>query len=129
MGETEERSMLEDVHPRGGAEIAGRGPQREGERSILGDLNGISEHIQTLEEAARAARAVEFEHLRSVVTQLELVAEAAKAVERDLTQELSDTSRISVATARMVRERLALALRALSDALAVVSDEAEVDTA
>jgi hypothetical protein len=127
MGETEERSMLEDVHPRGGAEIAGRGPQREGERSILGDLNGISEHIQTLEEAARAARAVEFEHLRSVVTQLELVAEAAKAVERDLAQELSDTSRISVASARMVRERLALALRALSDALAVVSEEAEVN--
>jgi hypothetical protein len=119
----EERSILEDVQPRGRAEVEGRGSKQEDERSILVDLNGIRDHIQTLEEAARAARAVEFEHLRSVVTQLEMVAQAAKAVERDLTQELSDTSRVSVATARMVRERLAIALRALSDALAVVTEE------
>ncbi len=120
----EERSMLEDVQPRGRAEIEGRGSAREEEHSILSDLNHIGDHIQTLEEAARAARAVEFEQLRSVVKQLELVAAAAQAVERDLTQELSDTSRVSVATARMVRERLALALRALSDALVVNGEEA-----
>jgi hypothetical protein len=124
MGDTEEdRSILEDVHPRRAAEIEGRGSAREEEHSILADLNHIGDHIQTLEEAARAARAVEFEQLRSVVTQLELVAEAAKGVERDLAQELSDTSRVSVATARLVRERLAFALRALSDALAVNSTE------
>jgi hypothetical protein len=124
MGDTEEeRSILEDVHPRGRAETAGRGSAREEEHSILTDLNHIGDHIQTLEEAARAARVVEFEQLRSVVGQLELVAEAAKGVERDLTQELSDTSRVSVATARMVRERLALALRALSDALTVNNNE------
>jgi hypothetical protein len=116
----EERSMLEDVQPRGRAETSAR----EEDHSILADLNHIGDHIQTLEEAARAARVVEFEQLRSVVRQLELVAAAAQAVERDLTQELSDTSRVSVATARMVRERLALALRALSDALAVNSEEA-----
>jgi hypothetical protein len=125
MGDTEqERSMLEDVHPRGRAEIEGRDSAREEEHSIIAELNGIREHIQTLEEAARAARDVEFDQLRAVVKQLELVAEAAKGVERDLTQELSDTSRVSVATARMVRERLAVALRALSDALAVSSEEA-----
>jgi hypothetical protein len=121
----EERSMLEDVQPRGRAEIEERGSGRQEEHSALEDLNHIGDHMQTLEEAARAARAVEFEQLRSVVSQLELVAAAAKAVERDLTQELSDTSRVSVATARMVRERLALALRALSDALAVNSEEAK----
>jgi len=124
MGDAEEeRSILEDVHPRGRAELAGReAPSEEAEHSILGDFNHIREHIQTLEEAARAARAVEFDQLRFVVTQLELVAEAARAVERDLAQELSDTSRISVATARLVREQLAVALRALSDALGVISD-------
>jgi len=68
---------------------------------------------------------VEFDLLRSVVSQLELVAKAAKAVERDLSQELSDTSRISVATARMVRERLAVALRALSDALALPHEKTD----
>jgi predicted RNA-binding Zn ribbon-like protein len=123
-GTEEERSMLEDVHPRGRAEIEGRDSLRDEEHSILADLNGIRDHIQTLEEAARAARAVEFDQLRSVVRQLELVAAAAQAVERDLTQELSDTSRVSVATARLVRERLALALRALSDALTVNNEEA-----
>ena len=122
-GKEEERSMLEDVQPGGRAEIEGRGSAQEEEHSILTELNHIGDHIQTLEEAARAARAVEFEQLRSVVSQLERVAEAAKGVERDLTQELSDTSRVSVATARMVRERLAIALRALSDALAVSSEE------
>ncbi len=87
MGDTEEeRSMLEDVQPRGKAEIEGRESGREGEHSVLTDLNHIGDHIQTLEEAARAARVVEFEQLRSVVGQLELVADAAKGVERDLTQ-------------------------------------------
>jgi hypothetical protein len=124
-GTEEERSMLEDVQPRGRAEVEGRESARDREHSILADLNHIGDHIQTLEEAARAARVVEFEQLRSVVGQLELVAEAAKGVERDLTQELSDTSRVSVATARMVRERLAVALRALSDALAVPSEKPE----
>jgi hypothetical protein len=119
----EERSMLEDVQPGRRAEVEGRDSELEGEHSILAELNHIGEHIQTLEEAARVARAVEFEQLRSVVKQLELVAAAAQAVERDLTQELSDTSRVSVATARMVRERLALALRALSDALVVPSEK------
>jgi hypothetical protein len=114
----EERSMLEDVQPRGRAETSARVE----EHSILSELNHIGDHIQTLEKAARAARAMEFDQLRSVVRQLELVADAAKAVERDLSQELSDTSRISVATARMVRERLAIALRALSDALAAPSE-------
>jgi hypothetical protein len=118
----EERSMLEDVQPRGRAEVEGRESARDREHSILADLNHIGDHIQTLEEAARAARVVEFEQLRSVVRQLEVVATAAQAVERDLTQELSDTSRVSVATARMVRERLAIALRALSDALAVPNE-------
>jgi hypothetical protein len=120
----EERSMLEDVQPRGRAESEARDSARE-EDPILADLNHIGDHIQTLEEAARAARAVEFDQLRSVVRQLELVAAAAQAVERDLTQELSDTSRVSVATARMVRERLAIALRALSDALAVPNETAD----
>jgi hypothetical protein len=117
----EERSMLEDVQPRRRAESSAR----EEEHSILAELNHIGDHIQTLEDAARAARAVEFDQLRSVVRQLELVAAAAQAVERDLTQELSDTSRVSVATARMVRERLAIALRALSEALAVPSETAD----
>jgi hypothetical protein len=66
---------------------------------------------------------VEFDQLRSVVAQLEMVAEAAKQVEGDLSRELSETSRVSVATARLVRQRLATALRALSDALSVVDDE------
>jgi hypothetical protein len=117
----EERSMLEDVQPRSRADFSAR----DEEHSILADLNDMGDHIQTLEEAARAARSVEFDLLRSVVRQLELVAAAAQAVERDLTQELSDTSRVSVATARMVRERLAIALRALSDALAVPSETAD----
>jgi hypothetical protein len=122
-GTEEERTMLDDVHPRGRTDNEGRESRREGEHSILADLNHIGDHIQTLEEAARAARVVEFEQLRSVVRQLELVAAAAQAVERDLTQELSDTSRVSVATARMVRERLALALRALSEALVVNGED------
>jgi hypothetical protein len=128
MGDREqERSMLDDVQPSGRAESEAKVSAREEEHSILADLNHIGDHIQTLEEAARAARAVEFDQLRSVVRQLELVAAAAQAVERDLTQELSDTSRVSVATARMVRERLAIALRALSEALAVPSETADHD--
>jgi hypothetical protein len=124
MGDTEETSILEDLDPRGQEKEAGREAARKGdERSILRDLNHISEHIQTLEEAARAARAVEFDQLRSVVGQLELLADAAKQVEADLARELSETSRVSVATARLVRQRLASALRALSDALSVIEDE------
>jgi len=87
------------------------------ERSILTDFNHIREHMETLEEAARVARGVEFEQLRAVVAQLETVATAAKAVERDLSTELSDTSRLSVATARLVRDRLATTLLALAEAL------------
>jgi hypothetical protein len=123
MGDTEETSILEDLDPRGQEKEAGREARKGDERSILRDLNHISEHIQTLEEAARAARAVEFDQLRSVVGQLELVADAAKQVEADLARELSETSRVSVATARLVRQRLASALRALSDALSVIDDE------
>ena len=113
MGETEgERSILEDVHPRR-AEVV----SEEDEASILEGLNHIRDHIERLEEVARAARAAEFEQIRAVVAQLEVVAAAARAVERDLSLELADTSRISVTTARVVRERLASALRALADAL------------
>jgi len=87
------------------------------ERSILADINHIREHIETLEEAARAARAAEFDQLRAVVEQLEAVAKAAKAVEHDLSQELAETNRLSVTTARLVRDRLAATLHALADAL------------
>jgi ABC-type transporter Mla subunit MlaD len=118
MGDTEETSILEDLDPRGQEKEAGREAARKGdERSILRDLNHISEHIQTLEEAARVARAVEFEQLRAVVEQLEAVAGAAKAVERDLSQELANTNRLSVSTARLMRDRLAGTLRALAEAL------------
>jgi len=87
------------------------------ERSILGEINRIREHLETLEEAARVARAVEFDQIRAVVEQLEAVAAAAKAVEHDLSQELASTNRLSVASARLVRDRLAFTLRALADAL------------
>jgi len=86
------------------------------ERSILGEINRIREHLETLEEA-RVARAVEFDQIRAVVEQLEAVAAAAKAVEHDLSQELASTNRLSVASARLVRDRLAFTLRALADAL------------
>ena len=89
------------------------------ERSILGDINHLRQHIQTLEEAARVARAVEFDQIRAVVEQLEAVAVAAKAVERDLSQELASTNRLSVSTARLVRDQLAATLRALAEALVV----------
>jgi hypothetical protein len=128
MSESErESSMLDDLHPTGRAEGAGSEVPKEDERSILKDLNHIGVHIQTLEEAARAARAVEFEQLREVVSQLELVAQAAKQVEGDLARELSETSRVSVATARLVRQRLAEALRALSDALSVSEEHPSTD--
>jgi hypothetical protein len=87
--------------------------------SILGEIDHLREHIETLEEAARVARAVEFDQIRAVVEQLEAVAIAAKAVERDLTQELADTNRLSVSTARLVRDQLAHTLRALAEALVV----------
>jgi len=87
------------------------------ERSILADINHISEHIETLEEAARVARVVEFDQIRAVVEQLEAVAAAAKAVERDLSQELATTNRLSVSTARLIRDQLATTLRALAEAL------------
>ncbi len=109
----EERSLLEALGPGKGMYADGT----EDEHSILADFNHIREHIETLEEAARVARAVEFEHLRAVVAQLETVATAAKAVEHDLSMELSDTNRLSVATARLVRDRLATTLHALAEAL------------
>jgi hypothetical protein len=125
MGSTEhERSMLGALEPgsrldAGSTDEAHASHEQmpDEERSILGDINHIGEHIHTLEEAARAARVVEFEQLRAVVEQLEAVAVAAKAVERDLSQELADTNRLSVSTARLVRDRLAGTLRALSEAL------------
>jgi hypothetical protein len=83
------------------------------------DINHIREHIETLEEASRAARAVEFDQIRAVVEQLEAVAVAAKAVERDLSQELATTNRLSVTTARLIRDQLAATLRALAEALVV----------
>jgi hypothetical protein len=122
----DEGSMLGALGPgrrldRGGADEEGSVPERisREELSILGDINHIREHIETLENAARAARAVEFDQIRAVVEQLEAVAAAAKAVERDLSQELADTNRLSVATARLVRDKLATTLRALAEALVV----------
>jgi ABC-type transporter Mla subunit MlaD len=124
MGDTgEEQSMLENLAKERAESVGREAPGREDTRSILPDVNHIRDHIQTLEEAARAAREVEFDQLRAVIAQLELVADAAKAVERDISQELSDTSRVSVATARVLRERLAIALRSLSEALATVEDK------
>src|SRR5580692_2502102 len=94
------------------------GPAKSEEgHSILGEINHIRDHIETLEDAARVARAVEFDQLRAVVEQLEAVAAAAKAVERDLSQELANTNRLSVTTARLVRDQLAATLRALAEAL------------
>jgi hypothetical protein len=89
------------------------------ERSILGDIEHLRQHIETIEEAARVARAVEFDQIRAVVEQLEAVAVAAKAVEHDLSQELANTNRLSVSTARLVRDQLAATLRALAEALVV----------
>ena len=113
MSDTEdERSILDALDP-GGQEAL----SPEEERSILEEINHIREHIEVLEDAARAARAVEFEQIRTVVEQLEAVAAAARAVESDLARELANTNRMSVATARIVRDRLAAALRALAEAL------------
>jgi ABC-type transporter Mla subunit MlaD len=124
MGDGEqEHSMLENLAKERAESVGREAPLGEGARSILADINHIRDHIQTLEEAARAAREVEFDQLRAVIAQLELVADAAKAVERDISQELSDTSRVSVATARVLRERLAVALRSLAEALATVEDK------
>ncbi len=123
-GKEDEGSMLGALEPGRRLDTGGtdeRDSILEGisaeERSILGDINHIREHIETLEDAARAARRVEFDQIRTVVEQLEAVAAAAKAVERDLSTELADTNRLSVATARLVRDQLALTLRALSEAL------------
>jgi uncharacterized protein YjgD (DUF1641 family) len=121
MGSTEgEHSILDALEP--------SRPPDEGiskkERSILAEINHLREHIETLEEAARIARAVEFDQIRAVVEQLEAVAVAAKAVERDLTQELATTNRLSVSTARLIRDQLADTLRALAEAL-VVQNKAE----
>jgi ABC-type transporter Mla subunit MlaD len=113
MGEREdERSMLEALDP---GEHEAISPEEE--RSILAEINHIREHIEVLEDAARAARATEFDQIRIVVEQLEAVAAAARAVESDLARELANTNRMSVATARIVRDRLANALRALAEAL------------
>ncbi len=109
----DERSILEELDPGTRADTDSGGD----EHSILDDLNQFRVHIEVLEEAARAARSVEFDQVRMVVAQLEAVADAAKAAERDLSHELADTKRMSVATARVVRDRLAFALRALADAL------------
>ena len=125
MGSTaDERSILGALEPGSRLNASSADEERanlekipDEHSSILGDLNHISAHIQTLEEAARVARAVEFEQLRAVVEQLEAVAGAAKAVERDLSQELADTNRLSVSTARLMRDRLAETLRALAEAL------------
>jgi predicted RNA-binding Zn ribbon-like protein len=109
----DERSILDALDP-GGQQAA----RAEEQRSILEEINHIREHIEVLEDAARAARAVEFEQIRTVVEQLEAVAAAARAVESDLARELADTNRMSVATARIVRDKLAVALRALAEVLA-----------
>jgi anion-transporting ArsA/GET3 family ATPase len=112
-GTGDEHSMLDALEPT-------RQPDTgisDEERSILADINHIREHIETLEQAARVARAVEFEKIRAVVEQLEAVAAAAKEVERDLSQELATTNRLSVTTARLIRDQLAVTLRALADAL------------
>ena len=95
----EERSMLGALEP--GRRLY---PGVQEDHSILADFNHIRDHIATLEEAARVARAVEFEQLRAVVEQLEAVAGAAKAVERDLSVELAGR-RVgpSVSTARLVQ--------------------------
>jgi predicted RNA-binding Zn ribbon-like protein len=111
----DEHSILDALEP---TKQLGRGIPDE-ESSILDDINHLREHIQTLEEAARAARAVEFDQIRTVVEQLEAVAAAAKAVERDLSQELATTNRLSVSTARLVRDQLAATLHALAEALVV----------
>jgi hypothetical protein len=117
----DERSMLGALEP-GRRLDAGSGAEG---RSILADFNHIREHIEILEDAARAARAVEFEQIRAVVEQLEAVAIAAKAVERDLSKELADTNRLSVSTARLVRDRLASTLRALAEALVAQEDRSK----
>ena len=138
MGSTEdERSMLGALEPGSRLDASSTDDERdnlekipEEHGSILADFNHIRAHIQTLEEAARVARAVEFEQLRAVVEQLEAVAGAAKAVERDLSQELADTNRLSVSTARLIRDQLAATLRALAEALVVQepSGSQEVDS-
>ena len=116
MGSTENKdSMLDALEPTRQLDAG----ISDDERSILADINHISEHIETLEEAARVARAVEFDQIRAVVEQLEAVAAAAKAVERDLSQELATTNRLSVSTARLIRDQLAATLRALAEALVV----------
>lgn len=114
MGSTQdEHSLLEALEPTRQLEES----ITDDERSILADINHIREHIETLEEAARVAREVEFGQIRAVVEQLEAVAVAAKAVERDLSQELATTNRLSVSTARLIRDQLAVTLRALAEAL------------
>jgi ABC-type transporter Mla subunit MlaD len=113
-GTEDEHSMLDALEPTRQLDRV-----TDEERSILGDINHLREHIQTLEEAARVAREVEFDQLRAVVEQLESVAGAAKAVERDLSQELASTNRLSVSTARLVRDQLAGTLHALAEALVV----------
>jgi hypothetical protein len=127
MGSTEDKhSMLDALEPTRqlNADIT------DEERSILADINHISDHIETLEEAARVARAVEFHQIRTVVEQLEAVAAAAKVVERDLSQELATTNRLSVSTARLIRDQLATTLHALAEALVVQepSGSQEVDS-
>ena len=71
----EERSILEALDPGQREEVSA-----EEAHSILLDINHIREHIETLEDAARAARAVEFDQIRVVVEQLESVAAAARSI-------------------------------------------------
>jgi hypothetical protein len=112
-GTDDDHSILDALEPRGRADKT----TTDDEPSILADIDHLREHIETLEEAARAARAVEFDQIRAVVAQLEAVAVAARAVEHDLSQELASTNRLSVSTARLVRDQLAATLRALAEAL------------
>ncbi len=122
MGSAEdERSIVEALEPGRRVETHGT----DDEHSILEDLNHIRTHIEVLEDAARAARGVEFDQIRAVVQQLEAVAAAARAVEGDLARELADTNRMSVASARIVRERLAAALRALAEALVAQEERSD----
>ena len=123
----DERSILEELDPGRTADTASTAADTgatQDERSLLDELNHMRGYVETLEDAARAARAVEFDQIRAVVEQLEAVAAVAKAAEHDLARELADTNRMSVAGARLVRDRLASTLRALAEAL-VAADRSE----
>jgi hypothetical protein len=117
MASTEdERTILEELDLGRKADTGSTAADTDGaedERSILDQLNHMRGYVDTLEDAARAARAVEFDQIRAVAEQLEAVAAAAKAAEHDLARELAETNRMSVVGARLVRDRLASTPRAL----------------